>query len=208
MMTLKPIAYFIFLFSVCTWDNADAISARNYTAKLTVSNGGSYGKWANAEFCAEGTYAYGYDMKIEVKHGSGGDDTSLNAIKILCKSLNGDCVGAVSSERSAWGKWVGETKCDGSDVLVAFSLQVEENQGNSDDSAANFIKFKCRSFGASIDQTYELAKEPGYGHYGTYGDFSGDCSSNSAICGIITKLEEPINGDDSALNDVEFYCCT
>ncbi|XP_045180597.2 vitelline membrane outer layer protein 1 homolog [Mercenaria mercenaria] len=162
------------------------IEGRSYTTKLTVSNGGPRGEWASIEFFAEGTYAYGYDMKIEPQMGIW-DSSSLNAIKILCKSQNGGTAGAVTSEQSQWGDWLGTS---------------------GDDSTANFVRFKCRSFDGN-SQTYVIAKDPEEGSWGTYGSFSADCGPNSAICGLRTKIESPrVWDDDTALNDVDFYFCT
>jgi len=37
---------------------------RNVTRTLRVSNGGDYGEWGQPHFCAEGSYAVAYDMKV------------------------------------------------------------------------------------------------------------------------------------------------
>lgn len=37
---------------------------RNVTRTLRVSNGGDFGEWGEADFCAEGSFAVGYDMKV------------------------------------------------------------------------------------------------------------------------------------------------
>jgi hypothetical protein len=69
------------------------------------------------------------------------------------------------------------------------------------------VKFKCRDFG-SVYKSFELASPPGHGLYGQIGDWSESCPPMSAICGIKTRVEQPLpDGDDTALNDVEFYCC-
>ena len=45
---------------------------------------------------------------------------------------------------------------------------------------------------------------------GTYGTWSAECPSGSAICGISSRVEPDQGGlrDDSALGDVKFECCT
>ena len=75
-----------------------------------------------------------------------------------------------------------------------------------DDTAANYVKFKCR---CHCGHAYVLVKPPGHGFWGTWGAWSDNCPKGSGICGIQTKVEKPrgIFRDDTALNDVKFYCC-
>ena len=49
----------------------------------------------------------------------------------------------------------------------------------------------------------------GTGNWGTYGGWSESCAKGTGVCGIRTKVERPqgYDKDDSALNDVELYCC-
>ena len=39
---------------------------RNVTKILTVPNGGPWGKWTTKEFCASGSYAVGYNLKVRI----------------------------------------------------------------------------------------------------------------------------------------------
>ncbi|KAK3596433.1 hypothetical protein CHS0354_033396 [Potamilus streckersoni] len=186
---------------------------RNVVRILSVDNGGQWGDWHEPDFCADGTFASGYKMKIEPPQGNG-DDTALNAITLQCedakKSMYG---GQVRSGSGYWGDWSGFSTCKfqtgTQDFLTAFSLQVEPPQGGSvDDTAANFVKFMCQDLPATKDQ-YELALYPGKGVWGSYGGWSKKCPMQSAICGIQTRIEKPQGkDDDTALNDVRFFCCT
>ncbi|VDI46185.1 Hypothetical predicted protein, partial [Mytilus galloprovincialis] len=56
---------------------------------------------------------------------------------------------------------------------------------------------------------FDLSYPPGYGPYGSYGEWSDACPVNSAICGIKTKIHsnQGEGVDDTALNDVKFFCC-
>ena len=44
----------------------DPLSPRQVTETLTVSNGDRWGDWHEASYCASGTFASGYDMKVYI----------------------------------------------------------------------------------------------------------------------------------------------
>ncbi|KAH0625146.1 hypothetical protein JD844_033298 [Phrynosoma platyrhinos] len=82
--------------------------------------------------------------------------------------------------------------------LNAFTLNVEPPKGAGDDTAANNIQFSCTD-GSKLKGE---AKE-----WGKYGEWSKQCPAGG-ICGIQTKVEPPQGiRDDTALNDVQFFCC-
>ena len=74
----------------------------------------------------------------------------------------------------------------------------------------NYIKFKCRDLHGTMP-SYELTKDrlPGFGIWGEFGAWSDECNFGTAICGIKTRVSElqGMFGDDTALDDVMFYCC-
>ncbi|KAK3576978.1 hypothetical protein CHS0354_005981 [Potamilus streckersoni] len=221
---------------------------RNVVKILTVANGGQWGDWHGPHFCADGSFAVGYNMKIELNQNAG-DDSGLNAILLQCEFVEGSRYGGqVGSGEGTWGNWMGWTRCDNQagahDFLTSFSLQVEPSQackstiltyitmerstcltiafkscrktvsfeefrngGAIDDTSANYVKFTCRDLTSDNNQT-ELAHPPGHGLWGSYGGWSESCPINSAICGIQTRIEASQHGgDDTALNDVKFFCC-
>lgn len=75
---------------------------------------------------------------------------------------------------------------------------MEPPQAN-DNTAVNNIRFHCNK-GAII--------EIEGGRFGYYGRWSSACR-NGAICGLKTRMEnyKGVFYDDTALNDVLFYCC-
>lgn len=51
----------------------------------------SWGSWGHEDWCPADSYAYGFHLKVEGRQGGrdfwghGGDDSALNAIKLLCR---------------------------------------------------------------------------------------------------------------------------
>ncbi|XP_045182926.2 vitelline membrane outer layer protein 1-like [Mercenaria mercenaria] len=187
-------------------------TTRTVVKELTVSNGGNYGFWTPEQFCPEGTFALGYNMKIEGNQFAG-DDTALNAIRLICGDLSGHLkVGAdITSGTGPFGTWEKTETCNepyhDANFLTAFALQVEAPQGSGDDTSANYVKFYCRDLDGHNAET-ELVRAPGVGYWGSFGEWSQSCDNSTAICGLATKVE-PVQGggDDTSLNDAVFYCC-
>ncbi|XP_040198027.1 vitelline membrane outer layer protein 1-like [Rana temporaria] len=164
--------------------------------EISVNNGGGWGDWGWMDTCPSGTVATGFELKVEKPQGNG-DDTALNAIKLLCTRPGDRYVQAqIMSKQGGWGNWNGYQWCP-SGYLISFALQVEGSQGDGDDTAANNIMFQCSDNNILT----------GYGGgWGTFGSWSGKC--HSGICGIRTKVErDQGKGDDTAMNDVVFRCC-
>ncbi|XP_060552975.1 vitelline membrane outer layer protein 1 homolog [Ruditapes philippinarum] len=92
------------------------------------TNRASWGPRGCAQYCAEGTYAAGYEMKIEPKQGAG-DDTALNAIKLVCLSLKGKHFGGtITSTVGPFGDRGGEHMSPDNTFLKEFALQVEDDR--------------------------------------------------------------------------------
>ncbi|XP_045182508.2 vitelline membrane outer layer protein 1-like [Mercenaria mercenaria] len=180
---------------------------RNVVGNLGPTYRIPWGTWGRPQFCAQGSFAIGYEMKIQ-RMQLEGDDTALNAVKLVCQSLEGHHFGGTATSTvGLFGNWGGEITCKDGFFLKMFALQAAVHQQNGDDTAANYVKFKCQDF-ASKETSYELAKPPGHGFWGTMGSWSKSCPANSAICGIRTKVDDDHHGNDKiSLTDVEFYCC-
>ncbi|XP_025054032.1 vitelline membrane outer layer protein 1-like [Alligator sinensis] len=181
--------------------------ARQYSSSLTVPNGGNWGDWGKAEFCSTG-YANGFSLKVEPAQGSGveWDDTALNGILLYC--TDGTTITSfyifslplsfpTPQQMLQWGQWR-VMLWHPSLHLTTFSLNVESPQDRADDTAANNIRFRLsdgRVQEGKVDSVW-----------GTFGPWSDQCHSG-AICGLQTKVEPPQDrGDDTALNDVRFFC--
>ncbi|XP_062867895.1 vitelline membrane outer layer protein 1-like [Trichomycterus rosablanca] len=179
---------------------------RPFASVLTVDNGQRWGTWGLKEMCPAGFYAAGFSLKVAGYWESllVGDNTALNGIRLHCvNSAQGTSApytdyATVQSDTASWGSWTDIKWCK-SGMLESFQLRVEPFQGVWDDTAANNIKFKCSGSSEEI-------KGSGTS-WGDWGSWSHTCSGKG-ICGIQTIVEEPRGlADDTALNDVRFYCC-
>ncbi|XP_056425629.1 vitelline membrane outer layer protein 1-like [Hyla sarda] len=167
-----------------------------YGSTISVTNGGYWGDWGYLQRCPSGTSAIGFSLKVERE--IDGDDTALNGIKLYCAPNGRRFVkGTITSTVGNWGDWTYVSWCPGGN-LISFALKVEPTQGKGDDTAANNIMMQCS------DKNILTGNG---GRWGNYGGWSGVCSMG--ICGIRTKVEgQQGRGDDTALNDVKFECCS
>ncbi|XP_062830660.1 vitelline membrane outer layer protein 1-like [Anolis carolinensis] len=179
----------ICLMFCCIWD----AESRKSNGVLTVPNGAPGGTWGELQFCTSG-HANGFAIKVQKPQGILKDDTSLNGIRLYCKS--GETIESTVGLKGDWSKSIICSK----GFLNSFSLNVEKPQGLLDDSAANNIKFKCQDGEELKGNSYE---------WGTFGPWSLSCETG-AICGIQTRVQPDktgVLGDDTGLNDVKFHCC-
>ncbi|XP_019205467.1 vitelline membrane outer layer protein 1 [Oreochromis niloticus] len=165
--------------------------------QLSVPYSTQWGYWGSTEMCPLGSYAVGFSIKVEASQGSG-DDTAVNGIRLYCFDPSSKRRTTVQSAVGSWGDWTAVKSC-ASGYLDSFMLRVESSQGEGDDTSVNNIKFTCSGTGAQL---------VGDGMpWGGWGRWSRKCPKG-VICGLRTRLEDPQGrGDDTALNDVQFFCC-
>ena len=74
-----------------------------------------------------------------------------------------------------------------------------------DDTSVNNVKFQCRGVKDSCTSELHLDWSD---EKGTYGNWSDTCSLGSGICGVQARFQAyQGDRDDTALNDVKFFCC-
>ncbi|KAK2850886.1 hypothetical protein Q5P01_007162 [Channa striata] len=97
-----------------------------------------------------------------------------------------------------WGSWGSWSETCPNGYICGLQTRVKAPRGLRDDTALDNV-FMCSGSGVQLE---------GNGlSWGSWGSWSLKCS-RGAICGLRTRVEGPQgDGDDTALNDVQFFCC-
>lgn len=172
----------------------DPYAGENVVPRTSSSaSDGYWGGWGPLATCPAGKYVWGFRLKSELP---GGDDTALNAIEMYC-STDGSL--PIKSKEGPWGKEVkGPVFCSQSDgPVTGFKIKIEKPVGDGDDTAAGNVRLICKN-------GKELKLEPS----AQWGDWSPtfSCPSGQSANGFATRVEDPFDGDDSALNGMRLHC--
>ncbi|XP_075433769.1 vitelline membrane outer layer protein 1 homolog [Ascaphus truei] len=175
-----------------------SVGQGNSKTLISVSNGGEWGEWGQAEACPDGSSARGFSLKLVETHGFS-ENTALTAIRLYCvMDIDDQNATLIQSTEGRLGTWISPIWCLHGN-LVAFSFKVEHQLGRGDHSevATANIQFKCS------DKRNFLYFLP---LVGSDEEWSPTCQFG--ICGIRTKVGSPHgHGDDPVLSDVQFTCC-
>ncbi|MEN8218926.1 MAG: hypothetical protein ABFS56_21650 [Pseudomonadota bacterium] len=171
----------------------------------TIGYAGIWGNWGGWQYCPPGTFAAGYAMKVEHSIGKG-DDTAVNGIKLYCVNTSGEKVANITSLVGPWGSWREGANCHKTAVFNGSSQSFEPSRKDQDDTATNSVRFKCTD-----GKTIQAAGSMPWGKWGPHvscpdKEFMG-LKIRTAICGIQTRVEPSIDGDDTALNGANYACC-
>jgi hypothetical protein len=104
-----------------------------------MSHEGIWGDWREPAECV-GSYLWSAQMKVESPQGKG-DDTAANAVKFSCSG--GGTITAPGEQR--WGSWNDWQSCPPNSAVCGFAIQLEDRQGNGDDTAMNGMRLYCCS---------------------------------------------------------------
>lgn len=164
---------------------------------------GSWGSWRQEAYCNHGSWAVGYEMRVESSQGGGlsgnNDDTALNSVRLFCRNPTTSATEWISSYDGLFGSWRGSASCASGHYLVGGRMRMEGSQGGDDDTAANSFTGVCSN---ALD-----LQAPGGMSWGSWGSYR-FCPINTAVCGLEAKFESSQGGgDDTALNGIELQCC-
>merc|ERR1719348_2475007 len=121
---------------------------RDYDAMIEPYANTHWGSWGPIEFCPEGSFAYGYQMKVEPPCGDC-DDTVLNTIRLLCAYHLGDQdleAGYVESTSGPFGSWQDPIYCPGGGNFLKgaqFMSEPAQYVRSGDDTAGNDLNMEC-----------------------------------------------------------------
>ena len=150
-----------------------------------VTNWGVWGGWAE---CKTGEYVVGMQLKTERPQGNG-DDTALNAIRLLCALPGSREYSPIQSLEGPWGNFGRTSYCPENSTVSGFQLRSESEQGNGDDTAANNLRLICRYDNGDRQVTIE-------GDGNDWGDWteSQRCLPGQNVCGFRTQVEASLGG--------------
>lgn len=163
----------------------------------------NWGDWKAEEMCPPNSWVSAMDLKIEPDQGTG-DDSGLNGIKLSCTTFDERHTADITSGEGPWGFYRGKKFCQGG-FANGFQLRSEPDLKSRDDAAAIDLMLLC------IHTNDGTTSKIVGGEVLTYGAYTQEqiCPPETAICGIRTQIEkEQGAGDDSALNNVDFACCS
>lgn len=173
-------------------------SSRSDVVKTIDLNTGLWGDWTSTRYCPAGSYAVGYRMRVEQGQGSG-DDTALNAIELECMDASGN-ISSASAHDGMYGNWYESAYCANGTWMTGGAIRFEKSQKSGDDTGGNNVSARC-SDGTNV-------QAPGGMSYGSWNN-TVTCDAGSSVCGIKVRFESGQgSGDDTALNAVQFACCT
>eukprot|EP01084_Bolivina_argentea_P274413 467735_1 len=107
------------------------------------------------------------------------------------------------TNNAPWGVWSDFVYCNIDEYVIGFRMRIEGDQSGGDDTAANSLRFVCKSMDNSTASEISTANE------GVWGDWSDIilCPPGYYIIGFDQKVEgDQSGGDDTAMNSIKFKC--
>ncbi|CAF0709218.1 unnamed protein product [Brachionus calyciflorus] len=172
--------------------NSIRLTCDDTASKKIQSGDGPYGSWFSEQ--AEPQQFYFQSKRIT-------NNTNLARLTISWAKYLPKIIKSLTKVAQAYLFFTKEQLgygCDDMGKFVGFRYRAEPRI-TGDDTAGNMISMYCESgdtvwydlryFGKDLKETQKY------------------CPEGEAICGIRTQIEPKINGDNTALNNVDFYCC-
>ena len=189
------------LYLILSIVNLNNVSDLNFTFKKYIASDRvtRWGNWYSAQFCPNGSYVKGFGLKVEKPQGLG-DDTALNAIKLICDDNENTVLWSDRQENDnkyiTYGKWESKDNFCPRGKVNGFQIKAEKPGG--DDTAANSINMQCEENFLMLS-SYK-------GEWGTWSDVK-TCQNKTFVCGMSVQVEPNSASDKTALNNVNFFCC-
>jgi hypothetical protein len=163
---------------------------------------GYWGDWLDEHKAPVGFLGCG--MQLRDEGGQWGDDTAINAIRIIyCSIANWDVTRDIQLNDGIWGDWEERVMCAKNTYIVGAQAKVEEPQGTGgDDTAFNGLKIKCKNPKVSSSSETVSLEYGGWGTWRAWVEYS-----SSYVCGGQVRFEEKIKGDNTALNGLRLKFC-
>ncbi|MGK0150806.1 phosphatidylinositol-specific phospholipase C domain-containing protein [Pseudomonas putida] len=160
---------------------------------LSSASDGYWGSWGAISKCPAGNFVWGFRLKSEPS--VDGDDTALNAVEMYCSR---DTSLPIKSKEGPWGKEVkGPVFCSSGDgPVTGFQIRIEKPL-DGDDTAAGNVRLICRN-----GRVLKLEPSAQWGEWSK--TFS--CPAGQSADGFVTRVEDPLDGDDTALNGMRLHC--
>lgn len=154
-----------------------------------------WGNWSEFESC-NNSFATSYRQRVDPFIGRGHDDTALNEIELTC--ANGQ---RVRGAEGRWGEWSEVLRCSDGGGFKGFKMKNLAPQTRGvDDLAAISLAMICTNNSVLIPPN-----EIQLGEWTS----ARMCSDGFVICGLRVQIDKPPkNKDDTALNNVDFQCCS
>ena len=156
---------------------------------------GTWGSFASSPtFCPTGSFAFGYQIKID-KIQDSGDSTVLKDIELFCRRPNSN---EVNERLDVTMKWSSQSYCSGTNnPIVGFDVMAYGLQETKDDRAFNAVDMNCK------DGSYISADVQPF----VVNLSEQKCPDDYAVMGIRKQVQENQDtGDDTTLNGIELYC--
>ncbi|XP_042222683.1 vitelline membrane outer layer protein 1 homolog [Homarus americanus] len=83
---------------------------RIVTKSLVLDNGMDWGKWGEADYCDDGSFASFMEVKFEHYQLTDTDETAVNAVKLYCVKPDLHPTNYIISTEGRNGEWMGELK--------------------------------------------------------------------------------------------------
>ncbi len=109
-----------------------------YRVAKLVPHPGIWGNWGREAHCPPGTYARGFQLKVEPLQGTG-DDTGANSLKFICGNNYDFPTEIEASGGGTWGNW--HVPLFSTGAICAVRVKFERHQGGRDDTALNDVEF-------------------------------------------------------------------